>query len=67
MRQYVLIATLLTLAGCYYPPLQPAPPAALVEALPPPPGVYYVWRPGHWRWDGFRYAWVKGHYVRRFA
>lgn len=71
-----------TLAGCVYPPPllppppprvvyrappPPPPPPLLVEQVPPPPAAYLVWRPGHWRWIGFRYAWVPGHYVRRIA
>ncbi len=48
-------------------PGAPPPPAPIVEAVPSPPGAYYVWRPGHWRWNGFRYVWIRGHYVRRFA
>ncbi len=58
------------LAGCVYPapvPGPPPPPAPLVEAAPPPPPGVYVWRPGHWRWNGFRYVWVRGHYVVRPA
>lgn len=45
----------------------PPPPAPIVEAVPPPPAAFYVWRPGHWRWNGFRYVWIRGHYVARPA
>lgn len=60
------------LAGCVYAPPPgplplPPPPAPVVETVPPPPGVYYVWRPGHWVWNGFRYVWRRGHYVARPA
>ncbi|WP_373318302.1 hypothetical protein [Acidocella aminolytica] len=24
-----------------------------------------MWRPGHWVWNGYRYRWVGGGYVRR--
>jgi hypothetical protein len=27
--------------------------------------VYYVWRPGHWRWRNGVRVWVRGHYVVR--
>jgi hypothetical protein len=27
-----------------------------------PPGQH--WQAGHWRWDGYRYVWVEGHWVR---
>jgi len=45
--------------------------------VPPPPVRYdpapayvppgYVWREGHWRWDGYRNVWVEGHWVSRDA
>jgi WXXGXW repeat (2 copies) len=28
-------------------------------------GVYYVWRPGHWRWRHGQRVWIRGHYVLR--
>lgn len=40
-----------------------APPAPVIEAVPPPPAVGYVWRPGYWRWNGVRYIWIRGVYV----
>jgi WXXGXW repeat (2 copies) len=43
--------------------IRTAPPNPIVETVPPPPGRYYVWDPGHWRWNGNRYVWVRGHYV----
>ena len=27
--------------------------------------VYYIWRPGHWRWRNGVRVWVPGHYVVR--
>ncbi|MBV9491171.1 MAG: YXWGXW repeat-containing protein [Verrucomicrobia bacterium] len=43
-----------------------APPPAVVEpAPPPPPGVRYVWVPGYWHWNGYRWTWRKGHYTTR--
>lgn len=43
-----------------------APPAPIVEPLPPPPrGERYVWVPGHWHWNGHRYVWRSGHYAVR--
>jgi hypothetical protein len=41
-----------------------APPPPRVETVPPPPSRYYIWDPGHWRWDGRAYVWVPGHYVQ---
>lgn len=40
-----------------------APPAPIVEVVPPHPAPGYVWRPGYWSWNGFRYVWVPGVYV----
>jgi hypothetical protein len=41
--------------------VQEAPPAPLVEVIPPRPSVYHVWCAGHWRYNG-RYYWVRGHW-----
>ncbi len=40
-----------------------APPAPLVEVVPAPPRLGYVWRPGHWAWNGVRYVWASGVYI----
>ena len=40
------------------------PPAPVVVAPPPPvaqPG--YVWAPGYWGWEGYRYVWVEGRWM----
>ena len=65
----VLAASLGTaaLAQPAYPPGWQAPPPLRYEAVPPPPGAAYVWAPGHWHWNGYRYFWVRGHYVIREA
>jgi hypothetical protein len=39
-----------------------APPVAIAEPVPAPP--IYVWRPGYWSWDGTRYVWIAGAYLR---
>ena len=44
-----------------YPPMPPP----RVERMPPPPPGAYIWRPGHWRWDGRTYVWIPGAYVPR--
>lgn len=69
MRRCLTVLLLGGLCGCVYVPPRPAgpPPAAVVENVPPPPPGYYVWRPGHWRWNGYRYVWARGHYVVRPA
>ncbi|MGB4102436.1 MAG: hypothetical protein WBK91_11090 [Alphaproteobacteria bacterium] len=35
----------------------------------PNPGTAadFFWRPGFWIFNGHRFAWVKGHYIRRPA
>jgi hypothetical protein len=43
--------------------VQVAPPAPRVVVVPPP-RVGYVWAPGYWRWDGYRYGWIDGHWLR---
>jgi hypothetical protein len=40
----------------------PMPPARY-ETVPPPPGRYYHWDPGHWRVVNGQWVWVPGHYV----
>ncbi|MGA2191015.1 MAG: hypothetical protein ABSH33_21055 [Steroidobacteraceae bacterium] len=47
------------------PGYQPIP-APLAETVPPPPPQgAYIWRPGHWKWNGYKYHWVVGEYVLR--
>ncbi len=42
-----------------------APPPVIVENRPPPPVEFRaVWVGGHWRWNGRRYIWARGHYRR---
>jgi hypothetical protein len=43
--------------------VQVAPPTAIVETAPAPPGSGYAWVGGYWRWNGVKYVWVSGHYV----
>ena len=37
-----------------------APPPPVVETVGVRPG--YVWAPGYWRWDGYRYGWRGGYW-----
>src|SRR5262249_50762089 len=39
------------------------PPAPVVVAPPPPPQPTYIWSPGYYGWDGYRYVWVDGRYI----
>lgn len=41
-----------------------APPAPLVETVPPAPDNESYWIPGHWTWSGQGYAWSSGHWVQ---
>lgn len=41
-----------------------APPVRIVETHATPPHPGYVWRDGYHRWDGHRYVWVRGEWVR---
>jgi hypothetical protein len=36
-------------------------PRILVENYTTVPG--YIWTPGNWRWDGYEWQWVSGHYA----
>ncbi len=48
------------------PAYAPIPPPR-AEVVPPPPGGHAVWVPGHWRWNGVRYVWLRGRYLIRPA
>lgn len=50
--------------GQQVPPYGPVPPPR-VEVVPPPPAARYIWQPGHWHWNGYRYVWIAGRYVIR--
>src|SRR5579863_1347520 len=43
--------------------VQTAPPAPIYETTPASPGSNYNWVGGYWRWNGYRYVWVHGHYA----
>lgn len=47
------------------PGFRPVPPPRFEPPPPPPPGAAFVWVPGHWHWNGDRYLWIRGHYIRR--
>ena len=40
------------------------PPAPIVEVRHAPPHHGYVWREGYHHWDGHRYVWIRGRWVR---
>jgi len=43
--------------------VQLAPPAAVVERVPPSPGGAYVWTPGYYSWTGHAYVWKNGRWM----
>ena len=45
-----------------YPPTYRPVPELRYEPVPPP-RAGFVWEPGHWRWDGREYFWVRGHWI----
>jgi hypothetical protein len=51
-------------ASAAYVYVQVGPPAPIVETAPAVPGPGYVWVGGYWRWNGVRYVWVPGGWVR---
>jgi len=61
-----LIGTALIASACMEPHrvmfVYRAPPAEVVETIPPSPGADYVWVRGHYRWDGAGYVWIRGHW-----
>jgi hypothetical protein len=42
-----------------------APPAPIVETVPPSPGPQWVWDGGYHAWRGGKYVWVPGHYIKK--
>jgi hypothetical protein len=49
--------------------LQPAPPSiagptAGASYAPPPPLAHRIWLPGAWRWNGYYWEWLPGHWNR---
>ncbi|HEY3909023.1 MAG TPA: hypothetical protein VGM07_03940 [Stellaceae bacterium] len=47
-------------------PVAPYPPPPMRAEIPPlAQSADALWLVGHWSWDGARYAWAPGHYVRR--
>ena len=73
MRTLSRIAGLALLTGLLWTPSASAspqvyvrigPPPVVVERVPPPPYPGYVWVGGHHYWNGARYVWVRGGWVR---
>ncbi len=64
----IISAMLLTLSlswGCARTVVvRTAPPAAKAEVKPARPGAKAAWVDGHWQWNGKRYVWKTGHWVK---
>lgn len=43
-----------------------APPAPLYERAPVP-RAGFIWAPGYWNWNGYRYVWFRGRWLARRA
>lgn len=43
--------------------IERAPPAPIVEVIPPVPHVGWSWVPGHYAWRYNHWAWIRGHYI----
>jgi hypothetical protein len=58
----IVPATAQVYGGVY---VRTAPPAPIYESVPVSPGAAYYWVAGYWRWNGYTYVWVRGHYDYR--
>lgn len=74
----LLAVSLIAMMGCTVVPhprrpravgsvvyVQKAPPAPRSEVRPAKPNLNAVWIPGHWQWDGSKYAWKSGRWEKR--
>lgn len=65
-RRLLLMSALVALSGTAAAQTAYAPiPPLRQEVVPMAPPGAYIWRPGHWVWDGRAYVWVPGRYVVR--
>lgn len=42
---------------------QTPPPPPQTEVIVAPPGPQYVWVHGQWRWNGWNWVWIEGHWA----
>jgi hypothetical protein len=69
MKKMLIAAAFATTLGAVAVPasaqvyVQIAPPAPRYEVVPAP-RAGYVWAEGHWEWNGHRYRWVPGSWMR---
>ncbi|APR95233.1 hypothetical protein PATSB16_18930 [Pandoraea thiooxydans] len=62
-RWSLALACCAALGGCVVAPARPPQPAPRVEVVPVAPVPGYHWVRGHYRWNGYRWVWVRGHWV----
>ena len=76
MVRRLLATALIAATTLVLPPAAPSVSADVYVRVAPPAMRYevvprarrgWVWVPGHWRWNGARYAWRGGHWVRARA
>jgi hypothetical protein len=75
MKRLLIAALVAGSMGALSVPLTASADVIVVRTAPPPPRHEvvpparhgYVWAPGYWNWNGHRYVWTKGHYVRARA
>lgn len=68
----IVSGSCLLATGCYVEARAPggevyvdsAPPALLVETVPPMQGDGFIWIGGNWFWEGGRWQWHGGHWDR---
>lgn len=75
MKSSLVVAATLLAASAAFAPLPAAAQidvSIVVGSAPPPPRFEsvpaprrgYVWAPGYWNYDGYRYTWISGHWER---
>ncbi|WP_338760783.1 YXWGXW repeat-containing protein [Massilia sp. METH4] len=75
MKKLLIAAMFAASLGAVGAPALAATEIVVVRKAPPPPRHEvvpqarhgYVWTPGYWNWNGHRYAWVRGKYVKARA
>lgn len=58
----IVVAGAAMLSGCVVEPVHPPQPEPLVEVMPAAPAPGYHWVKGHYRWEGDRWVWRRGHW-----
>jgi hypothetical protein len=59
----LVLASALFLSACVVQPARPPRPEPVVEVVPAAPAPGYHWVKGHYRWEGDRWLWMRGHWA----